>query len=89
MTLAAKPNEPRSPTVLEMERMLAEMSCIHTLRADEGDSVTILCDNPDGPPNNAVECCGAWTYWEDRRFDGETLLAALQLAASTRTAVSA
>jgi hypothetical protein len=84
MTLAAKRDEPRNPTVLEMERMLAEMSCVHTLRADEGDSVTILCDNPEGPPNNAVECCGAWTEWNDLRFDGETLLGALKAAVSAR-----
>ncbi len=66
--------------MLEMERLLAEMSCIHTLRAAEGDSVNILCDNPEGPPNNAVECCGAWTDWEDQRFTGETLLDALRTA---------
>ncbi len=84
MTLAAKPNEPRSPTVLEMERLLAEMSCIHALRTDEGDSVTILCDNPEGQPNNAVECCGAWTEWNDLRFDGETLLGALRSACAAR-----
>jgi hypothetical protein len=88
MTLASKPNEPRSPTVLEMERLLAEMSCIHALRADEGDSVTILCDNPEGPPNNAVECCGFWTEWNDLRFGGETLLAALQAAVADRVALT-
>lgn len=72
--------------MLEMERLLAEMSCIHALRADEGDSVTILCDNPEGPPNNAVECCGAWTEWNDLRFDGETLLDALRAASVARNA---
>lgn len=68
----------------ELERHLAEIACIHKLRAEEGDSVTILCDNPEGPPNNAVECCGAWTDWSDRRFHGETLLGALRAAVEAR-----
>ena len=36
---------------------------IQLLRADEGDSVTLLCDNPDfnGQPNCAVVCNGDWT----------------------------
>lgn len=46
---------------------------IQALRAEEGDQINLLCDNPEGPPNNAVECCGAWTDWLDRRFEGETL----------------
>lgn len=51
---------------------------IDVLREDEGDSVTILCENPDGP--NAVECNGHWTNWEDKRFEGETVLDALAAA---------
>lgn len=55
---------------------------VQALRADEGDSITLLCDNPDfnGQPNNAVECCGAWTGWTDRRFTGDTLRGAVQAA---------
>ena len=49
------------------------------LREGEGSSVTLLCDNPDfnGQPNNAIEVCGEWTNWEDRRFTGDTLHAAV------------
>lgn len=52
------------------------------LRREEGDSITLLCDNPDfnGLPNNAVECCGAWTDWKDRRFTGDSLLLAVRAA---------
>lgn len=75
--------------LLEMERYLGEMACIHRLRAEEGDSVTILCDNPEGPPNNAVECNGAWTDWLDRRFEGDTLLRALEAAVNARKAAFA
>lgn len=55
---------------------------IDFLRADEGDSVTLLCDNLDfnGQPNCAVECNGYWTSWHDKRFIGDTLEAALKLA---------
>ncbi len=56
---------------------------IDFLRADEGDSVTLLCDNPEprtSDENNAIECNGYWTNWQDRRFAGETLEAALALA---------
>jgi len=55
---------------------------IDFLRADEGDSVTLLCDNPDfnGQPNCAIECNGYWTNWQDRRFAADTLQGALELA---------
>ena len=58
------------------------------LRADEGSSVTLLCDNPDfnGQPSNAVECCGDWTNWVERRFTGDTIRAAVLAAYRARYA---
>lgn len=56
------------------------VAMLHALREDEGDSVTLLCDNPEGPPNNAIECNGGWTDWVDRRFGGETIEQAVRLA---------
>lgn len=56
---------------------------IDLLRSQEGDSVTILCDNPEPcteAENNAVICNGDWTDWEDRRFSGVSLLDALSAA---------
>lgn len=44
------------------------IAALEFLRAHEGDSVTLLCDNPDGPPDYAIECCGDWTGWAERRF---------------------
>jgi predicted HAD superfamily Cof-like phosphohydrolase len=61
---------------------------LNELRRDEGDSVTLLSDNPEGPPNNAIECNGMWTNWEDRRFDGQTLHAAVRAAYVAKTAPS-
>lgn len=66
----------------DRERPLSVM--INALRRDEGDSVTLLCDNPEGPPNNAIECNGGWTDWTDRRFVGETLRAAILAAYKAR-----
>lgn len=59
---------------------------IDELRADEGDSVTIMCDNPDfnGQPNCAIECCGDWTGWLHKRFAADTLLDTLSMAATER-----
>lgn len=61
---------------------------IQALRAPEGHTVTICCDNPDfnGEPNSVVTCCGDWTGWEDQRFTGETLIDAMKAAATARAA---
>lgn len=61
----------------------ALVATITYLRADEGDTVSLLCDNPDfsGQPSNAVECNGGWTDWTDKRFNGDSLFAALNNAA--------
>ncbi|WP_198164351.1 hypothetical protein, partial [Bradyrhizobium jicamae] len=55
---------------------------IDFLRSEEGDCVTILCDNPDfnGQPNCAVECNGEWTRWLHRRYTGDTISDALSAA---------
>ena len=59
------------------------VEAINELRQDDGSSVTILCDNSEGDPNNAVICNGAWTDWRDQRFSGETLDQALAEALGT------
>lgn len=57
------------------------MAAINTLRMNEGNSVTLICDNPDfGGPNNAIECSGDWTNWQTKRFTGDRLLTSLQSA---------
>ncbi|TGT72957.1 hypothetical protein EN802_13850 [bacterium M00.F.Ca.ET.159.01.1.1] len=60
---------------------------IQDLRADEGSAVEILCDNPDfnGQPNNAVICCGDWTDWQQIRFTGDSIDAALGVAMAAYT----
>lgn len=63
---------------------------VDELRKDEGDAVEILCQNPEPPPNFAVVCRGDWccgteeSYMLGRRFEGETLLAALKAAVDER-----
>lgn len=64
------------------EEKIKAWDLIESLRAPEGSTVMIICDNPDfnGQPNSAVECCGDWTDWNERRFTGENVLEALQAA---------
>lgn len=55
---------------------------VEQLRVGEGSSVEILCDNADfnGQPNNAVVCNGEWTDWQNIRFTGDSIDAALGAA---------
>lgn len=59
------------------------MALIRELTQGEGESLNILCPNPDfgaGSPNYAVELSSeAWDY-EPMRFGGDSLLAALKAA---------
>jgi hypothetical protein len=66
---------------------LKTAACLEWLRSVEGDSVEVLCDNPDAEnreENNAVICSGCWTDYDPWRFNGKTLLAALELAVARR-----
>lgn len=81
-----------SPLSPEVDAIISFQEKLTYLRADEGDSVTLLCDNldPASPDqNNAIECNGGWTDWKDRRFQGETLGAAVQAAVEAKRAVEA
>lgn len=64
-------------------------SIVEQLRADEADTVMLVCDNPDFiGPGAAVECNGRWTDWDDRRFDGDNILDALRAALAARKAAA-
>lgn len=68
---------------------LAVMALLNELRAGDGDTVTLCCDNPDFEgPDNVVECCADWTDWKDRRFTGDSLLDALTAAAGAKAKAS-
>lgn len=68
------------------EEKIKAWNLVEAMRAPEGHSITLVCDNPDfnGQPNNAVDCCGEWTGWDERRFTGETILEALEAAYEAR-----
>lgn len=54
---------------------------LNRLRQDEGNTVLILCDNPDfGGAQSAVEVSADWTEWKRRRFEADNLAGALQAA---------
>lgn len=74
------PGDPTSARSVVIVRLIEE------LRADEGDTVVINCENPEGPPQQAIDCNGGWTGWNDLRFDGATLLECLRAAAAARAA---
>lgn len=73
----------RSRRLHKCEPTTAIWPMIEALRADEGNSVTLLSDNPDG--DQAVECCGDWTNWADRCFTGKTMFRALEAAHTALT----
>lgn len=64
------------------------LSLLNELREGEGDTVTLMCDNPDfnGLPDRAVECCGHWTDWHTERFQADTLHECLWLAVKAKRA---
>lgn len=65
----------------EQREALRILRAIDLLRADEGASVTICCDNPElGGPNCQIQVCDGWTGWKDRSFTGETVLGCLHRA---------
>ena len=80
---------PGTPPAWAVKDAVEAMRLIDLLRSQEGDCVTIACDNPDFTgPNSAIDCNGAWTDWNDRRFTGDNLLAALRAAAQTFAALA-
>jgi predicted DNA-binding transcriptional regulator YafY len=72
--------DPASEKAVEIVRLVDE------LRSDEGDSVTIINDNPDfHGPSCAIECNGEWCGWQDKRFTGDTVLDCLRNALVARS----
>lgn len=59
------------------------LQLINQLRAEEGASVLICCQNPDfnGLKNERVVCQAPFTKWAEEPFDGDTLVEALRNAA--------
>jgi hypothetical protein len=57
---------------------IRDIDAIDTLRREEGNVVTIPCDNPEG--DCAVDVAADWTDWKERRFTGRTVSDALAAA---------
>lgn len=70
-------NSERFASILVLERLVE----------NEGASVLIVCENPEGtgPDNHAVEINDDWTNWRDRRFYGRTRFEALCAAEDERS----
>lgn len=79
------------PEQLPLTRAVNVYNALTVLRAQEGDEVTINCQNPEGvgPDNEAVDVCGGWTGFEVLRFYGRSLEEALTKAVTARNAKNA
>ena len=62
------------------------LAMINRLREPEGSCVSIPCDNPDfnGLPDCMIYVRSDWTDWEEQRFTGDSLAAALAAAEAAR-----
>lgn len=72
----------------EIERLRERakvLDLIDQLREPEGDSVSLVCDNPDfnGLPNCCVIVNGGWTGYYDVEFRCDTLVACLEAAVAS------
>lgn len=70
----------------EIERLQAIVKPLDELRADEGSTVLIPCDNPEpsDPTGCYVEVADEWTEWRPRSFAGENLIEALVRAVEAK-----
>lgn len=89
-----------APRIAELERLGLEsqnrigdlvvlVGNLEQCRCVEGDSITILCDNPEADSAElqaAVEACGDYTGYELQRFYGKTWEEALTKAANAARA---
>jgi hypothetical protein len=79
----------RKPQPLsEVEMAIGIYLHLQTLRAGEGSSVEVLCDNSEhgvnGHSRNAIICSGEWTGWALRRYEADSLLGCFALAVQER-----
>ena len=68
-------------------RALGIIDDLNFLRHEEGDTVTILCMNPEADyfsSQTGVDVCGGWTGWKEKRFLASTWGTGVQLAAKAK-----
>jgi len=81
------PAELHHELVAEVERLRAIVDRIDQMRREEGDSVTIVYDNPDfAGPSGLVIASGGWCGFAEQRYFGENLANALVSAVKDREA---
>lgn len=75
----------------ENERFRAIVDPLNELRAEEGDSIFVPCDNPDyyDGVGSYVEVTSEWTQWKPRKFGGDNLTEALKAAVDAKRAAEA
>lgn len=81
----AKGNQTDGEASMSDEEKLTAWKIIDALREGEGSSVTICSENPDfNGSNSCVLICDWWTGWTDQRFEGASVLDALNKALEAR-----
>ena len=74
----------------KLANLQAIVDLINYLRRDEGDALTICCDNPDfDGPNSAIICSGTWAGFDGIMFHGDTLPDVLAKAKAARETTEA
>lgn len=76
----------------EIARLRQIVGDIETIRATEGNAVTVCCDNPEAENADrqaAVDCVCDFTDWEDVRYWGTDWATALHAAADAARAHNA
>lgn len=73
--------DPLQKAYLKLERIF---NLINLLREDEGASVEVCCDNPEGPPYCSIKVVDEWTGCEPRAFKCNSIMGSLEMALKAR-----
>lgn len=74
----------------ERDRLRGIVDPLEELRANEGASVLVICDNPSfGGPGCAIEVTDQWTQCSDQRITGDNLADCLAKAVQMKRAAEA
>ena len=83
---AVSVNHARSITQSEIqEKAMRVFNAIESLRKNEGAAVTIPCDPPEFGNRMWISVCDDWTGWDERRFEAENIIDALEAAVKAKS----
>ena len=78
-------NTEKTASKSTVEILVRLWDAVNELRAEEGSSVTISCDNADfGGPASHIEVCSDWTDWKQRGYYDQSVVDALESAVAAK-----